>query len=116
MEEKFVVTRILGNDLPPRHYKKQTLLNLQFILENEPDFQNCKKTYILNRIIDKEVEKEIIDLLELKKQEFIHIPFHLDEYDVSWDSVKKMQKIIELNKARNIAIEEGLKNASWVFH
>lgn len=113
-QHTFSIIRILGNDLPPRHNKKQTLINLQFIFENEEPFLNCQKTYILNRIIDPEREQEIIDLLKMHNAHFIRIPFELGEYDVQWDNNTKMQHIIQLNKARNIAIEASIKTVDWI--
>ena len=76
----FVLYRIIGNDLYPRHQKGQTLRNLQFILEHESVLENCEKRWIVNRIIDKEVEQAIIALLKKYHQEFIHIPFLEEDY------------------------------------
>jgi hypothetical protein len=81
MENTFVLYRIIGNDLYPRHQKGQTLTNLQFILENESELENCEKRWIINRIFDKEVEQAIIEILKRHHQEFIHIPFLKEEYE-----------------------------------
>ncbi|MDM5331667.1 hypothetical protein [Neobacillus sp. CF12] len=80
MQNTFVLYRIIGNDLYPRHQKGQTLRNLQFILENESELENCEKRWIVNRIFDKEVEQAIIEILKRYNQEFIHIPFLKEEY------------------------------------
>ena len=80
MRNTFVLYRIIGNDLYPRHQKGQTLRNLQFILENESELENCEKRWIVNRIFDKEVEQAIIELLKRYHQEFIHIPFLEEDY------------------------------------
>ena len=50
---KFLIIRILGNDLEGLHGSNQTLTNLKFTLENEPNFNNVDKVYLLNRIYDK---------------------------------------------------------------
>ncbi|MCE8026966.1 alginate lyase family protein [Billgrantia aerodenitrificans] len=76
----FVLYRVLGNDLYPRHKKGQTLENLNFILRNESAFPNCKKKYIINRIIDKEQEEKIVKRLQEEGCDFVKIPFSLDEY------------------------------------
>ena len=47
---KFVLYRIIGNDLYPRHKKGQTIENLQFILENEPELESCEKRWQESRI------------------------------------------------------------------
>lgn len=84
--DTFVLYRILGNDLPPRHEEGQTLKNLHFILENEPNLKHCEKRWVVNRIVDADQEQAVITLLEKHKQPFIHIPFDLDEYrNVEWD-------------------------------
>lgn len=37
--DNFIIVRIIGNDLPPRHSPNQTIDNLRFILEHEPDLE-----------------------------------------------------------------------------
>ena len=84
--DSFVLYRILGNDLPPRHEEGQTIRNLRFILEHEAAFANCEKRWVLNRIVDKAQEREFIDLLEAHGHDYLHIPFELDAYRrVEWD-------------------------------
>ena len=75
-----VLYRILGNDLPPRHSKEQTLENLKFILDNEQTLNNCEKRWVVNRIVDRQQEQAIIELLEKRNQNYIHIPFIEEEY------------------------------------
>ncbi|QBY01811.1 glycosyltransferase [Rhodophyticola sp. CCM32] len=84
--DNFVLYRILGNDLPPRHESGQTLKNLRFILENEPPLERCEKRWVVNRVVDPEQEAAILALLEEFKQPSLRIPFLLEEYaDVDWD-------------------------------
>jgi hypothetical protein len=78
--DTFVIYRIIGNDLPPRHVPGQTLENLRFTLEHEPVLEGCEKRWILNRIVEPEEERKIIRLLRACAQEFIRIPFDWDEY------------------------------------
>ncbi|MCE8014973.1 alginate lyase family protein [Halomonas sp. MCCC 1A17488] len=79
-ESEFVLYRIVGNDLVPRHEKGQSRKNLEFILKNEPKLEGCVKRFIVNRIVDPDEEKKIIGMLEAANVEYIHIPFHLDVY------------------------------------
>src|SRR5688500_10077047 len=72
---KFVLYRILGNDLAPRHQQKQTLRNLEFILAHEPSLERCEKRWILNRIHDEASEKELIRLIEVAGHSYLRIPF-----------------------------------------
>lgn len=84
--DDFVLYRIIGNDLYPRHVRGQSRKNLRFILENEQRFEGCEKRFVLNRIVDPNEEERIIKLLEDAGFKYIHIPFILDEYrSKSWD-------------------------------
>ncbi|KAF9979925.1 hypothetical protein BGZ65_005796 [Modicella reniformis] len=78
--ESIVLYRILGNDLPPRHRPGQTLSNVRFILEHEPEFNKTHKLWVLNRIVDPSAEESIIQLLDHHRQEYIRIPFEEQEY------------------------------------
>jgi len=81
-----VLYRIIGNDLVPRHRKGQARENLPFILQHEPDWPDCEKWFVVNRIADPEEEAAIIDMLETTGCHYLHIPFNLDEYAAqSWD-------------------------------
>jgi hypothetical protein len=84
--DTFVLYRVLGNDLPPRHEIGQTLSNLRFMLDHEPELEACEKRWVVNRIVDPEQEAAIIALLEERGQHYLHIPFDLGEYGrVGWD-------------------------------
>jgi hypothetical protein len=78
--DTFVLYRILGNDLPPRHRSGQSLANLKFILENEPALPGCEKRWVVNRIIDPSVESALLDLLQQHRQPVLHIPFVQSDY------------------------------------
>lgn len=75
MKHRYVLYRILGNDLPPRHSPGQTLVNLKFLLENEVEFEGCLKIWILNRLVDKVKEDAIIRLLQMYRQRYEIIQF-----------------------------------------
>ena len=78
--DTFIIHRILGNDLVHRHKMGQTEQSLRFILEHEPDFDNCSKRWVVNRIFDPQVEENIINILEQHDQKYLHIPFVLEDY------------------------------------
>lgn len=82
--DSFVLYRILGNDLPPRHQPGQTLNNLKFILKHEPEFENCRKRWILNRIIDPLVLESLESLLQQHNQEYLVVPFDKNAYS-GWE-------------------------------
>jgi len=111
----YSIIRILGNDLVPRHGVGQTIANLQFTLENESDFANCKKLWLVNRIIDKDCEMAVISLLEKYNQTFQVLPFETEHYEMSWTRYEKLRYIVKLNNARNLAVSEGRKLSKWIF-
>jgi len=85
--DTFVLYRIIGNDLPPRHLKGQTLKNFWFILENEGELKGCEKRFVLNRIVNPDEEKHIVEILNRKGYSFFRIPFDRNEYlQVGWDT------------------------------
>ena len=77
-----IYIRIVGNDLPPRHDYEQTIRNMKFILDHEPDFSSLKiyKFWILNRMFDVGKRKRIEMLLTEYGQAYGVIPFHNEEY------------------------------------
>lgn len=78
--DSFVLYRILGNDLPPRHSASQTLDNLRFILDHEISPPNLEKRWVINRIVDVELERKIVGFLKDKRQRILRIGFDFDEY------------------------------------
>jgi len=130
---KIIIYRILGNDLPPRHKIGQTYENTRFILTHEPKFPGVSKKWIVNRIVDPVCERKIVSLLEMHDQSFIRIPFNLEEYktcsvnphldhlltgeQVPVDDlvrIKKLHYITNVNCARNVALEDGKREADWI--
>ncbi|TQE98429.1 MAG: alginate lyase family protein [Spiribacter salinus] len=82
----FVLYRIIGNDLTPRHAHGQSRRNLEFILHNEPALERCHKRWIVNRIVDPDEEKAICSVLEQHNQDYLRIPFEPNEYEqCPWD-------------------------------
>lgn len=97
LPDNFVIYRIIGNDLVPRHAKGQSRANVAFILEHEPVFEACEKRWIVNRIVDPVEEAAIISLLEKFHQPYLRIPFDDDEYrQLHWDT-------------------DGLPSPEWIF-
>lgn len=84
--DTFALVRIIGNDLPPRHEIGQGRKNLEFTLENEPEFDQCSKIWVLNRIVEPDELAKLKALLEKHGREYIEIPYIRDEYiRVGWD-------------------------------
>lgn len=99
---KFVLYRILGNDLPPRHGVGQTLSNLQFIIDHEPQLAECEKRWVINRIVDQRQEGLIMDMLNKHGQKYIHIPFVLREYAVCHYDIDGLPRQLFLHSASSL--------------
>jgi hypothetical protein len=140
----FLLIRILGNDLPPRHPRGQTRRNLREILEREPDLPGCERRWVVNRIVDPDEEAAVIALLEARGEPYLLRPLARDGSDLpgwAWDAVvegeptylapsdpaergrdprlrrlydRRVRALIDLNAARNAAIDEGRTDATWV--
>lgn len=80
MTAEFLLIRIIGNDLEPRHRAGQSRDNLRFILENEPPLPGCEKRFLLNRIVDAGEEARLVALLAEHGQEPLRLPFDADAY------------------------------------
>lgn len=140
-----VLYRILGNDLPPRHGQRQTLQNLEFILEHEARHERLARGWILNRIFCSETEARIVERLSAAGESYLRLPFNLDAYAalspdfshfeaedhaVLWsgevpDGYRRILAhdhafhtqncyLMNVNGARNLAIEHGHARAPWV--
>lgn len=83
----FLLVRIIGNDLEPRHRVGQSRDNLAFILEREPRLPGCEKRFLLNRIVDAAEEARLTALLAEHGQEPLRLPFDPEAYrHAGWDT------------------------------
>lgn len=106
--DKFILYRILGNDLPPLHAPMQTETNLRFTLENETDIPGCERRYVLNRIVDPETEDRLRALLDSAQRPYFRIPFDPNIYKSLKTSGERLRYSTNINGARNAALSEGL--------
>lgn len=84
--DRFVLYRIVGNDLYPRHDAGQSLANLRFTLDHEPPLPGCEKRWLLNRIRQPRKLEELIELLERHGCGYDVIPFEPEVFAaVPWD-------------------------------
>lgn len=77
---KILLVRILGNDVPDLHNKYQTLINLEFTLQNEKSYNNIDKVFVLNRIYDCDKRNAIVSLLDKYNQKYIEISFEPEKF------------------------------------
>ena len=84
--DRFVLYRIVGNDLYPRHDAGQSLANLRFILEHEPALEGCEKRWLLNRVRDPAKLELLTTLLDRHGYGYDLIPFEPEAFAaVPWD-------------------------------
>lgn len=141
LNSEFVLFRMLGNDIPTRHSLSQTLTNLQYILENEPELPELDKIWILHKIIDKSQEQAILSKLTEYNKSFVRIPYNANEHKeadfmyqystiyynktvmssnrgpeyIGLYLYPKMQIVANINRARNFMIQLGqLTGADYI--
>jgi len=87
---KLILYRILGNDLPDRHAQEQTIDNLDFILAHEAEHPFLEKRWLLNRIVNPDQQKLLLDMIAGKGQKAVVLPFNEDHYLQCWSDVGTM--------------------------
>lgn len=133
---KYLIIRILGNDLESLHGSDQTYTNLEFTLKYEDDFPETDKIFILNRIVDQEKKTRFISLLNKYNIKYEDIPFQKEEFNklpkithIPYSKIKNMDQntlvstlvnhnlyLVNNNGARNYGIMYGKKNNyEWTF-
>lgn len=109
---KIAYFRIIGNDLPPRHVKGQSLLNLTYQLDNEPEFDEIDKFWVINRILDSAERDRIISILTLRGKSFYEIDINPETYAKQTTFDQKVNYLTNVNGARNFCIDCGF-NAKY---
>ncbi len=111
---KYDLWRILGNDLPPRHPDTQTETNLRFVLDNEFNFNDCRKRFLINRIYDNDKIQRIIDAAQTNSFSVDIIPFEKDVFNALGSYQKKVHYLTNVNSARNYCIQKSLSDGADV--
>jgi len=142
--DTFVLTRVIGNDLVPRHAEGQSLANLRFILDHEPPLEGCEKRFVVNRVLDNATRAAILAELKARGAAFSVIPFDWDAFartgyddgafppgffqSAAFEALTeearqralvrtyaaKNRYVMNNNGARNSALAEGRERAKWV--
>ena len=63
-EPTVTLARIIGNDLYPRHAEGQALINLQTVLDQEPNRPGWRKLFVFNRCLDASLVAEAVRQVE----------------------------------------------------
>lgn len=104
---KILVARIIGNDLTPRHSQGAQFTALRYIVENEEVPASVDRLFVINRIKNKEAEREIIAYLEDRGEKYWQ--FLQQDAVVCGDG-------IEINHTRNNIIQYGREQFyHWTF-
>jgi hypothetical protein len=111
---KYVLLRIIGNELMPRDTQGSRISTLSFILNNEPA-ELCDKIWVLNHIIDDKYRDSIKNLLTKFNQYFFEIPFSPSEYPKLNDWSDKVRYTININQARNFGVKICQKYYPFTF-
>ena len=123
--KKIYLVRIIGNTMPNINDPDQNLNNLKYILENEQNLPNIEKIWILNRIVDKNMEKKYEKLLNENNKYYEKIEFNKAEFMTKLNSklitlknlTQNMNAILYLtniNGARNYALSRFRKKCDYV--
>eukprot|EP00897_Mesotaenium_endlicherianum_P005570 jgi/Mesen1/5040/ME000025S04439 len=116
--KKFVLYRLVGNDMPPLQSPGQLYWNLKYTLENEPNLENCQKRWIVNNIVNMTARGLIVDLILKHGYKLDDILIRRLDYDrlqsksypEGWETL-----LTEQNEGRNAAIEDGIMyGARWI--
>ncbi len=134
-KSKILLIRILGNDLPGLHGPNQTLNNLEFTLKHESKFPETDKLFMINRIADLKLKKQLTCLLDRYNMKYIDIPFNVDKFKklpiigsspAHFKTLPNREKeiilyqhnlfLINNNGSRNEALAYGKKMGyTWIF-
>jgi hypothetical protein len=134
----YLIARIIGNSLPPRQSPASTLKITDHIVRNEPQFQDSRRLWILNRITRPAEKSALATLFERAGETFIDLPFdakaHYEAFlDATglppasggraakgraadrqeWILRHKSQQLIGINHARNHVLAANRGSFDW---
>ncbi|MBY0551191.1 MAG: hypothetical protein K2W95_28180 [Candidatus Obscuribacterales bacterium] len=111
---KYVITRIIGNELPPRDRQGSRLGALKFIVENEYVASDASRLWLLNRVLDSSLLSELKQILDLAGERYVEESVDWKVYIAAFSRNARLTALININKARNRCFEEGRQLADFV--
>lgn len=114
MNPQFILYRIIGNYLPPRHSRRVSEQAIRFIVESEPRFPNCEKRFLLNRIVDQDYASLVAAIIESGGYSVETVPFVSKTYEGQGTFEDRVRYLTNLNPARNLVVKNGLRDAPIV--
>ncbi|GAQ78914.1 hypothetical protein KFL_000200670 [Klebsormidium nitens] len=114
---KFMLFRLIGNNMPPLQSSGQLLWNTEYALKHEADFPDCRKRWIINQVVNTTEKQLILDLLKLHgygSEDILTRELDYDELiarpEPDWEVFVTAQ-----NQGRNAAIQNGkAAGATWI--
>jgi hypothetical protein len=103
---KFGILRIVGNELFPRDKKGSRFSVIKTIISVEPEFNECEKIWILNRIWNSQLKSNLYCYLTKQNHLVFDIPFERKIFNCLSDR-EKFRYLLTLNSARNKALKIG---------
>jgi len=110
---KYAITRIIGNELPPRDTIGNRVRSLQFILDNEPAFPDCSKIWMVNQIEDQQTRNRILELLKPYRVEILTLD--KSKFLKCKTFEEKVVEAINVNKARNMGLDISREQHKFTF-
>lgn len=100
-ELSIIISRVIGNELTPREIPGSKIKVLERLL-HKPQLMDA--FWVVNRVYNKLLYKEYINLLESYNQSYTVIPFVLKEYRQLLCFAEKVHYGTNVNNARNVGI------------
>jgi hypothetical protein len=114
---RFLLYRLIGNDMPPLQRPGQLLWNTVYALEHEAQFHDCEKRWVLNKIVNQTMKAALLEVLNKHgygSQDIVDIKIGVLKLKgantTTWE-----RSVITQNAGRNAAIEDGVRAGSrWL--
>jgi hypothetical protein len=110
---KYAIVRILGNENVPRDRPGSRLKVLEFILKNEPVFENTVKLFALNKLIDENFQRDIEKLFRAYGVKYGGAEFPWKTLTASQSDYSLNLAVIGINHVRNSLIDIAHQKAEY---
>lgn len=110
---KYAITRIIGNELPPRDFPGSRLKVLEFIVNHEFVSKDSSRLWLLNRILNQSYLTEVKRILDQAGERYIEETVDWPAYTAAFSRDERLRILININRARNRCIDEGRKQAEF---
>eukprot|EP00897_Mesotaenium_endlicherianum_P010689 jgi/Mesen1/9649/ME000671S09016 len=115
---RFILYRLIGNNMPPLQCPSQLLWNTQYAVAHEPELAGCRKRWVLNQVMNATERALLLDTL-LDRGGCQLDDIIVRRLNISAVAAHPRDKWLEMvtaqNEARNQAIEDGIRaGATWI--